>query len=448
VIRNVVRQCEAALALALAAASTAASATEMAAVSPSNHRSIATNASTMFQLADSLTKSGQSEQAAKLFDLLARDPDAEIRSEALFRQAQLLEADGKDRAAAVMLRRILDQNPKASAVRLRLATVLQKLGDEDNALRQLRALRATDLPLNVARFVDRFAALLQTTKPFGVQVEFAMAPDSNINRASRSETVGTIYGDFSLDEKAKSGIGATIRTLAHARRPLADNLMLIGRVAADANLYRNKDFNDITIDLSGGPEWRLGRTRLSAEGGVGQQWFGMKPYQSNVRLAGSVTRAIGAVSQARLDIGARWINNRVNDLQDGRGHFARLRFERALTPQTLVSVFGGIDRYDARDDAYSTRAWNAGMFVNRDIGRMTLIAGAEYGRLRADERLALLPHARDETLTRFQIGTVLRQLTFAGFAPLTRLVVERNRSSVEYYDYKRVRTEFGVSRAF
>jgi hypothetical protein len=31
---------------------------------------------------------------------------------------------------------------------------------------------------------------------------------------------------------------------------------------------------------------------------------------------------------------------------------------------------------------------------------------------------------------------------------MTRLVVERNRSTVEFYDYKRICTEFGIARAF
>jgi hypothetical protein len=68
--------------------------------------------------------------------------------------------------------------------------------------------------------------------------------------------------------------------------------------------------------------------------------------------------------------------------------------------------------------------------------------------LRSDERLALLPEARKDRWARFQLGAVFRNLTVAGFAPVVRLVVERNQSTVEYYDYKRTRTEFGISRAF
>jgi len=79
---------------------------------------------------------------------------------------------------------------------------------------------------------------------------------------------------------------------------------------------------------------------------------------------------------------------------------------------------------------------------------MTLSAGVDFGRLKADDRLLLLPERRKDRLTRFSVGSVLRQFTFAGFAPVTRIIIERNRSTVEFYDFKRVRTEFGISRAF
>jgi len=77
-----------------------------------------------------------------------------------------------------------------------------------------------------------------------------------------------------------------------------------------------------------------------------------------------------------------------------------------------------------------------------------LSAGVDVGRLHADDRLLLLPQARRDRLTRISFGSVFRQLTFAGFAPVTRLIIERNRSTVEFYDFRRIRTEFGISRAF
>ena len=68
---------------------------------------------------------------------------------------------------------------------------------------------------------------------------------------------------------------------------------------------------------------------------------------------------------------------------------------------------------------------------------MTVNVGAEIGRLKADERLEILPVVRSDKFTRLSFSTVFRQFTLGGFAPMMRIVRERNRSTVEFYDYKR-----------
>jgi hypothetical protein len=413
-------------------------------------RTIKASAGQMLGLAEEMIRRGRNNDAQTILESLTGDPYATVRNEARFRQALLLAASGRVEASAVLLRRILDERPDATAVRLKLATVLQKLGHEDSALRELRALSSSDLPPNVARFVDRLSASLQATKPLGFQIEFALAPDTNINHATRSDTLGTIFGDFTLDKgsQARSGVGAALRGFAQARHVLNGTLALVARASGEANLYRHRDFNDIALDLSVGPEWRVGRTRLSAEAGVGRQWYGMKPFQRSLRLSASASRPMDSVSQLRVDGSVRWIGNQFNQLQDGRGLSVRARYERALSPDLLVAANAGFDRFEATDDAYSTRGWNAGLSAYRNVGRMTLSAGVDVGRLRADDRLALLPKARKDRLTRISFSAVVRRFTFAGFAPVTRLIIERNRSTVEFYDFRRVRTEFGISRAF
>ena len=404
----------------------------------------------VFAFAKEALRRGDAGAAELALRALTEDPAAAVRAEARFRLAKVVAAAGRTSEAAVILRRILDDHPTAAPARLELAALLGKMGHQDSALRQLRALRTADLPPNVARFVDRWSASLQAGKPFGVQLELALAPDSNINRATRSDTLGTVFGDFTFDEgaKAKSGVGAAVRGSAQARFSLGRGLGLVGRAVADANLYRDKDFNDVTGELSLGPEVRLGSTRMAFEIGAGQQWYGMKPYQRSLRLAGSVARPVDSVSVIRLDGAGRWNDNRRNDLQDGHGLTLRARYERALSQQLSVAGSFLADRFKARDNAYSTRSWLAGISASRDFGRITFSLGAEFGRLKADERLSILPEARKDRLTRISLGAVMRQFTFAGFAPVARIVIERNESSVEFYDFKCTRTEFGISRAF
>lgn len=393
---------------------------------------------------------GDLEATEKLLRAVLQDSNREVSAEARFRLAKLAAAAGRLSEAAVMLRRVLDDFPRAAPARLELAAVLSKMGSEDLALRELRSVRTTDLPPNVARFVDRWSASLQASKKSGVQFEMSVAPDSNINHATASDTLGTVFGDFLVDEgsKSRSGVGLSARALAHQRMPIGPGLNLVARAAATTDLYPDKDFNDISAEISLGPELKLAGTRFTADVSYGRRWYGMRAFQHQWRLSGSATRPLGSVTQVRIDGSYRRTDNLMNDLQDGQGMTFAVRLERALLPDLSVSAFVTADRFRARDDAYSTRSRGAGVSVYRDIGRMTLSVAAEIGKLEADERLSIFPHARKDRYVRFTLGGVFRQLTFAGFAPIIRIVRERNKSTVEFYDFERLRTEFGVSRAF
>ena len=411
-------------------------------------QTVSASAAELFVIAEIALQRGHRNQAGQLFEVLSHDPNPDVRNEARFRQALLMEQDGQDRQAAVLLRRVMDDKPDAVAPRLKLAAILQRMGEDDAALRELRALGSSNLPRDVARFVDQLATNLQMTKRFGFQIEAAVAPDTNINRATTSETIGTIFGDFEIDEEAKSGMGIALRGSARARKDAGDQFSLSARISGEAILYGHPQFNDISLGVAAGPQLSLGRTRISAEAGVAQQWFGMNRFQRTMGVSGSIVHRVSPTSQLRFEPGLRWTNDQINDLRDGRGLSASIRYERALSPRLVVAVRVSADRYKAMDDAYSTRSWLLGMAAYRDMGRMTLTASADFGRLNADDRLLILPQARSDNFTRVSVGGVFRHLTIAGFAPLFRATLERNRSTVAFYDFKRSRTEFGVSRAF
>jgi len=107
-----------------------------------------------------------------------------------------------------------------------------------------------------------------------------------------------------------------------------------------------------------------------------------------------------------------------------------------------------LDRQSLNDAGYSTTGWRAGLSGWRDVGRMTFTASGEIARLRADKRLLLFPDKRSDSYSRLTLAATMRQLTFRGFAPVARFTVERNRSSLEFYDYRRTRTEVALVRAF
>ena len=417
---------------------------------PAESRTMHATAGQMLDLAEQFARRGSLREAETILSLLSHDPNPDVRNEARFRLAKLLQSQGKTSSAAVLLRQIIDEKPDAAVVRLELAQLLEKLGDVDGALRQVRAAQAGGLPLSVARLVDRYSEALRASRPFGASFELGLAPDSNINRATRSDTLGTVFGNFDIgkESQARSGVGLELRGQAYRRFELRGDTRLLVRLSGSGDLYRASEFNDIAVDLAAGPELRIGRSRVNVEAGATQRWFGQKPFIRSVRLATTLAQPLGRRTQLRLSAAAAIVDNQLNNREDGEQYWGDASVERALSATNGVALTGSLARQSLKDPAYSTTSWRAGLLGWQDIGRMTLTAAAQYGRLHADERLVLFPEKRSEQYYQLSLGATFRRLTFHGFAPVARFTIERNRSSIAFYDYKRTRSEIGVTRAF
>jgi len=413
-------------------------------------RTIQVSAAQLFQFAEAASAKGDQATAERAYEALIGDPSREVRLEARFRLALLEQKRGNLIRAATLLRQVLDHRPDAAPVRLELASLLDRMGDKEGAWRQVRAAQAGGLPPSVARIVDRYSEALRAQRASGASVEIALAPDSNINRATRSDTLGTVLGDFEIndDGQAKSGTGVSIHAHTYRRFRIGGDVGLLVRLSGAADLYRKSEFNDVAGDLAAGPEITSGRDRIQIEVGVTQRWFGQKPFVRSARAGAIFSHPLGSRTLLRVSGSASLVDNQVNDLQDGKAHSAQLGVEHALTPTLGIALSGGIDRQSFKEAAYSTTGWRGRFTGWRDMGRMTLTAGIEYGRLKADDRLMLFPHKRSDRYSKLSLGTTFRQLQWRGFAPVARISFERNKSSVEFYDYRRTRTEVGIARSF
>ena len=413
-------------------------------------RTISADAPAVLALGRQFQDTGKAEQARTVYAALEADPNADIRAEARYRLAGLAMARQDWRGAALLLRRVLDDRPNAAPVRLALAQVLAQIGDEGAALRELRAAQAIGLPLQVARMVDRFSEALRARIPFGASVEVALAPDSNINAATADDTLGTVIGDFQIDSdgKRKSGLGAALRGSLFARHTLGDKLAILGRASGSGDLYRDKEFNQIALDLAVGPELHLGPTRVNVEVGATHRWYGMKPVEDSLRLEVNGAVPTGRRSIARLSLGVMRVDSKLNNLQDGRLYSGEIGIERALGSRSGIGLKLGATRASLADPGYSTTSGRATLLGWREFGRVTAHAYVSAGFLKADERLFLFPNKREDRSLRLSAGATMRQFQVGGFAPLVRFTWDRNASTIAFYDYSRRRLEFGVARAF
>ena len=409
------------------------------------------SAAEVFQIASTAREKGDFKRAEAAYRALQADPDVEVRTEARFRLALMLANDMKRLTeAALQLRRILDDKPNAARVRFELARVLAQSGDLRAAERELRAAEAAGLPPDVERLVRFYAAALNARKAFGGSIEVALAPDSNINRATRSETLGTVIGDFSLDDQARaqSGIGVDLRGQIYWRKALEPGTEIIVRQSARASLYGHRDFNDISTSLQIGPQYASGTDTITLSAGPNSRWFGSSLYTIGYGGAATVQHRLGKRGQLRLDGSIQHQDNHRSAAQTADEFTLSAALDRAISARFGGGLSAYAFREKARDAGYSFISGGTSAYAFREIGHTTFVGTTGYSHLEADERLFLYPRRRREDRINASLAVTLRALHVGAFAPLVRVSWERNLSSIEIYDYSRTSAEIGVSSAF
>lgn len=407
-------------------------------------------ATDLFNLATQAEAAGNAADAEAIYRALSHDPDGEIRSEARFRLGMMLARLGRNRDAAIEFRAILDEKPDAGRVRLELARVLTALGDDAAARRELRQAQAGGLPPRVAQVVDQFAQALRSRKPWGASVEFALVPDSNINRATDAETLDTIIAplELSRDARQQSGLGARAAGQVYARIPVAADLSLLPRISGQGEFYRKGGFDDVSASALIGLEWSPGRERIRPSVGGTFRWYGGALYAGTATASVDWQHPLGRKAQLTTTLTVADTDYRQNDLQDGLLLNGSVAYERAFSARSGGSVTLSATRQTARDPGYANAAGGVSLLYWREMGRTTAYANAGIRRLEADERLFLFPERRRDWNFTLGVGATFRALQWKGFAPLIRFEYERNASTVGIYDYRRTAATFGITRAF
>ena len=404
----------------------------------------------LFRIADQARAAGRTADAKALYGALARDPDPEIRAEARFRQGMMLAGARRYREAAVLFRALLDEKPGATRVRLELARVLAAIGDEAAARRELRRAEAGGLPPDVAIVVDQFANALHSTKRVGGSLGLALAPDSNINRATSAKMLDTVIAPLTLSKDARqnSGVGFQGSAQAYLRLPLGDRLFLVPRLSGQGDVYQTSEFDDVFASALIGLEWRLGQDRVSPSVGHTWRWYGASLYARTETVTVHWIHPAGPSAQFDMRASASRARYMRNPLQDGEMYAASASYERALTPKIGVGVTLDAARQTARDPGYATWSGGGAVLAWRDLGRTSVFVSGGVHRLEGDARLFLFPERRREWLYRAGVGATFRQVQWRGFVPVFRMTWEQNQSSVELYDYHRLGASFGITRAF
>lgn len=317
-------------------------------------------------------------------------------------------------------------------------------------MRELMAVDTQALPPEVQRAVRFYTANLASRRAFGGSVEVALAPDSNINHATRAETLGTVLGDFVLDAnaRARSGTGLSLRGSVMARTGIDAQARLLVQVSGRLLTYRDGAFNDHEVTVQAGPEYSGANGRLVLGATAGARWYGNALYTTSYGVNAQWQRSLGARSQMRAEAEIAQIDHRFNAWQSGIGYGVSLGLDRSFSPRLGAGVQVSANRRMARDAAYATTGGGVTAFAWRELGHTTLVARMGHDRLKADAAAFLLPHARSDRRLAGSIAATFRALRVGTFAPIARVSYERNRSTVALFEYRRLAGEMGITAAF
>ena len=405
----------------------------------------------LFDFADQARDAGDLASAEAAYRALATNPQMDIRNEARFRLAQMLSDRRQDhRGAAVLLRQILDEQPDVARVRLELARMQALLGNLREAGRELRAAQAAGLPPEVERLVRFYASTLAAQRPYGATVEVALAPDSNINRATSSETLETVIGDFELDKdaRARSGLGLATKASAFLRLGVEPGTDLLVRANGYGRVYRQGDFNDMVASLQAGPQYRSGKDRINVLGSAAWRWFGGTPYSCAYGVTGDWSHPLSTTAQLRIDGGAIHTHDRLNALRSANRLSLGAGVDKAFSARTGGGLRLSGAREIANDAGYSTASGGLDAYLYRETGRTTAVLRAGYDHLEADARLFLYPRRRIDDRISASIAGTFRALRVGALAPQVTLGYEKSFSTIGLYDYSRASVEIGIVAAF
>ncbi|MEO7787712.1 MAG: surface lipoprotein assembly modifier [Sphingomicrobium sp.] len=396
-----------------------------------------------------LIESGQYNDARALLDqrLAANSHDVE----ALFLAGMLALRQDRLKDAIYSFRKALDLQPKATRIRLELARALYRARRDEESDYHFRLAIADHPPAPVLATIVRFRESLRARRAWRFNLNFAIAPDSNINAASNTSRIDVLGIPFRLDPsaRARSGVGwivagdASLRLRRDSRLPIF--LAAYGRSVR----YRDARFNDTYVGGEAGPEVALsgGRLRLGITGV--RRWFGGHPLLTSVGGRLHFDKIVAGKLGVEASLAARHFNYARRTDFDGWEYEATGAVNRAFSSTALG--YASITTQRTVDKSPAESNWRIGLRlgIQKEIGwglrpQLSLDVEKQVN----DAQSPLFGLRRHDWGIEASGSLYKRDWNVAGFAPSLKLSWARNQSTIALYDQKRFRLEGGIEKAF
>ncbi|MES2988069.1 MAG: surface lipoprotein assembly modifier [Pseudomonadota bacterium] len=410
----------------------------------------------MFGEVQALIAAKRFDEAQPMLRVLSGIPA--YRFEASFLSGQMAAGRGDHKAAAEIYKDMLASDPSQTRVRLELGREMLALGKFQSADKQFRIAQQTDdLPDDVALTIRSVRDVIRSKRAWRLNVDFAIAPDSNINNATSADQITLQWGGGQLpvtldaQAKARSGTGQTASISGGVRLPVAEKIAALLDLDSSGTNYSGTAYDDVQVQSAAGAEYRLTRNASVSMQAVGaQRWYGGQPVTRQVGLKAGFQARLTRASQIGVQIDSRKTDALFDGNYDGWQTALYATYERAVSRSLVAS--GG---FFARRDSLVAKAYSsneAGViagFGGELPHGITFGVSGTASRAVFDAPMTIFsadPRKDWRYSARATLGT--RSIRLWGFSPQVSASYSRTNSSLPFFANDRLRFRFAVARYF
>ncbi|MCC2096418.1 MAG: DUF560 domain-containing protein [Hyphomicrobiales bacterium] len=366
-------------------------------------------------------------------------------------------------AAEMAFRRVLILRPGSQRAKLELARVLHQRGDNSSSERLFRDVRSQNPPAQVAANIDRFLAMMQdrnkTGHAYRVRATVGVGYDSNVNQATKEQTVILFGLPFLLGRDARqrgAGFGFFKGELDHIYRFNRHFAWATSVSFTAKRHFGQNDYDSFVVTAASGPVLQPGeRTTIMLPVFVNLTRYENTALRSDRRF---YSNDFGIAPQLRYALTKNLFFNVTTVIS--RRHYFETTARRA-------SVFKGVAGFDITTARAGT--FSAGLSIGRELARLSIYSNrsrgfrlgwqyafathfvvslyATYDDIRYDARQAIYSATRRDQKTTTGLDAIYKSEALKGDILLSYMRVW-NRSNLAIFRYERDLFSVGYRKTF
>lgn len=413
-------------------------------------------AAQLLERAERLVSEHRFDEAAPLLAALENAPQFAMERNFLLGYSAI--ETGKTESAIKYFRRALVDHPEQTRIRLELARALMLSGNALAADHHYRlAEQDKRLPEEIDQTIRSARGILRSQRQSSFNINFGLAPDSNITNGTNAQTIDVSLGAFTVpltlspSARAKSGTGQFLTGGGSARLGLIGESRLL--IDGDANFtnYAGSGFDDLTAQLAAGPEIDLGtKSTLAVQALGAQRWFGGQRALSAGGIRTIFQHNLAAGQRLGLSGDVRYTDSGFTNAYSGWQFGGYATYERVVAHRMIASASLFARRDALESSAYSSTELGANLGLGGELPH-GISAGVSAGvsHTEFDAALAYLsPVPRADWRYNARVHLGLRAIRVLGFSPSVTYSFAKSQSSLTLYDSERHRVNFGLARYF